>query len=123
MGIRLTWQLRPRSSRPSCPACAGESFTPASSTYSTDTRRPVAATCARAASTIAPSEADGTGTRSRRSASSAACRLTARLTCGWSAARRRMPAGRPTVETVMRRGLMPKPSAAVSRDSAAWVAA
>ena len=50
------------------------------------------------------------GTNSFRSASSAACSDTARWYWQFSWARRRMPAGRPTVEIVIRRTLMPRPS-------------
>ena len=58
------------------------------------------------------------GTIRLRVAFTAECRLSASRTCGNSSTSCSMRRGIPTVETVMRRGLNPKPSVPVSRASA-----
>ena len=58
-GIKFTCPLMPCRSRANDRAWSGASLIPAIKTYSIETRRPVASTCARAAVTISRTEAEG----------------------------------------------------------------
>ena len=103
-GIRLNLHGTSRTRRTSAPACAGESFTPSSITYSKVTKSRGATSRYRRHAAIR--SASGClrliGTSLSRSASSGACRLTASAT-GHSAASRSICGTRPDVETVTRR--------------------
>mmetsp|Transcript_35572 Transcript_35572/g.87497 ORF Transcript_35572/g.87497 Transcript_35572/m.87497 type:complete len:214 (-) Transcript_35572:872-1513(-) len=107
-GMRLTWHMRPLRSLPSSCATSGVSFFPAMRAHSNVIFLPVSATyflhvdmsSLRGKRTL-------TGMMASRSASFAACRLTASLICRPSFERRSMRGTSPTVLTVMCRAPMP----------------
>ena len=110
-GIRFTCARWPASRPASASARQAWSLMSRISAYSIDTRRPVAAAYAHAASsTSATFHRRLTGTSSSRSASSGACSDTASRTGRPSAASLPMAGTSPTVETVTARREMPSPS-------------